>query len=167
MVVHLFLVNSLNEKTIQKKLIKFFFCQNHIFHVVRDIWGFPGGGGGNELSANAGDVRDVGSISGLGRSLGRGHSNSLQDSAWRIPWTEEPGGLQSMGSQRVGTTGWLSPQSHKGDWISRNCAGKDLFFTDDKSPEMRQPGPTRELSDAVRYVCFVQFSGQPYLACIL
>ena len=27
------------------------------------------------------------------------HSSSL---AWRIPWTEEPGGLQSMGSQRVG-----------------------------------------------------------------
>ena len=27
------------------------------------------------------------------------HSNFL---AWRIPWTEEPGGLQSMGSQRVG-----------------------------------------------------------------
>ena len=28
--------------------------------------------------------------------------------AWRIPWTEEPGGLQSMGSQRVKT--WLSEQ---------------------------------------------------------
>ena len=27
------------------------------------------------------------------------HSNIL---AWTIPWTEEPGGLQSMGSQRVG-----------------------------------------------------------------
>ena len=27
------------------------------------------------------------------------HSRIL---AWRIPWTEEPGGLQSMGSQRVG-----------------------------------------------------------------
>ena len=27
------------------------------------------------------------------------HSNIL---AWKIPWTEEPGGLQSMGSQRVG-----------------------------------------------------------------
>ena len=27
------------------------------------------------------------------------HSNIL---AWRIPWTEEPGGLQTMGSQRVG-----------------------------------------------------------------
>ena len=42
------------------------------------------------------------------RSLGREdppeegmatHSSIL---AWRIPWTEEPGGLQSMGSQRVG-----------------------------------------------------------------
>ena len=29
------------------------------------------------------------------------HSSIL---AWRIPWTEEPGGLQSMGSQRVGQT---------------------------------------------------------------
>ena len=29
------------------------------------------------------------------------HSNNL---AWRIPWTEEPGGLQSMGSQRVDMT---------------------------------------------------------------
>ena len=27
------------------------------------------------------------------------HSSSF---AWKIPWTEEPGGLQSMGSQRVG-----------------------------------------------------------------
>ena len=27
------------------------------------------------------------------------HSSIL---AWRVPWTEEPGGLQSMGSQRVG-----------------------------------------------------------------
>ena len=27
------------------------------------------------------------------------HSSIL---AWRIPWTEEPGGLQSMGSQRIG-----------------------------------------------------------------
>ena len=29
------------------------------------------------------------------------HSNTL---AWKIPWTEEPGRLQSMGSRRVGTT---------------------------------------------------------------
>ena len=30
------------------------------------------------------------------------HSSTL---AWRIPWTEEPGGLQSMGLQRVGHDG--------------------------------------------------------------
>ena len=49
---------------------------------------------------NAGDVRDVGSIPGLGRSPGGGHGNPLQCSCLRIPWTE-PGGLQSMGLQRV------------------------------------------------------------------
>ena len=33
---------------------------------------------------------------------GKGHGNSLQYSCWKIPWTEEPGGLHSMGSQRIG-----------------------------------------------------------------
>ena len=54
------------------------------------------------LTANAGDERDAGSISGSGRYLEEGraaHSNVL---ALRIPWTEEPGGLQSIGSQKVG-----------------------------------------------------------------
>ena len=57
------------------------------------------------LFANAGDIRDAGSIGSipeLGRSLKQEmaiHSSIL---AWRIPWTEEPGGLQSMGLQRVG-----------------------------------------------------------------
>ena len=52
--------------------------------------------------ANAGDTGDVGSIPELGRSLGEemaAHSGIL---AWEIPWTELPGGLQSLGSQRVG-----------------------------------------------------------------
>ena len=43
-------------------------------------------------SANAGDQRDEGSIPGLGSSPREGHDNSVL--AWRIPWTEEPGGLQ-------------------------------------------------------------------------
>ena len=51
--------------------------------------------------ANAGDGRDAGLIPGLGRSPGEGHGNPLQYLAWRIPWTEEPGSLQSIGSQRV------------------------------------------------------------------
>ena len=53
------------------------------------------------LPANAGDVRDVDSIPGLGRSLEKGmatHSNIL---AWRIPWREEPGRLWSIGLQAV------------------------------------------------------------------
>ena len=52
--------------------------------------------------ANAGDLRDVDLIPGSGRSPGGGHGNPLQCSCLRILWTEEPGGLRSMGLQRVG-----------------------------------------------------------------
>ena len=45
------------------------------------------------MPANAGDVRDAGLILGLGRFPGGGNSNPLQYSSWKIPWTEEPGGL--------------------------------------------------------------------------
>ena len=43
--------------------------------------------------ASAGDMRDAGSIPGSGRSPGGGHGNHPCILAWRIPWTEEPGGL--------------------------------------------------------------------------
>jgi len=49
-------------------------------------------------ACNAGDP---GSIPGLGRSLEEGMATHSSILAWRIPWTEEPGGLQSTGSQRV------------------------------------------------------------------
>ena len=45
------------------------------------------------LPANAGDMRDGGSIAGLGRSPGGGNGNPLQYSWLGSPWTEEPGGL--------------------------------------------------------------------------
>ena len=45
------------------------------------------------LPANAGDVREVGSIPGLGRPLAEGMATHSSILAWRIPWTEEPGGL--------------------------------------------------------------------------
>ena len=47
------------------------------------------------LSASGGDVRDVSSISGLGRSPGGRHGDPFYSSilAWRIPWTGEPDGL--------------------------------------------------------------------------
>ena len=59
---------------------------------------------------NAGDIRDVGIIPGSERSPGGVHDNPQWPQpmtiqyilSWRIPWAEEPGGLQSTGSQRVG-----------------------------------------------------------------
>ena len=58
--------------------------------------GFPGSSD-KEFSFNAGDL---GSIPGLGRPLGEGNGYPLSILDWRILWTEGPGGLQSMGSQR-------------------------------------------------------------------
>ena len=59
---------------------------------------FPGG---SDSKASACNVGDLGSIPGLGRSPGEGNGNPLQYFAWKIPWTEEPGRLQSKESQRV------------------------------------------------------------------
>ena len=53
---------------------------------------------GGEAACSAGDA---GSVPGSGRSPGEGNGNPLQNSCLPNPWTEEPGGLQSMGSQRV------------------------------------------------------------------
>ena len=59
------------------------------------------GSAGRETAFSAVDTGDVGLIPGLGRSLGGGNGNPLQYSCLEIPWTEEPGRLQSMGLQRV------------------------------------------------------------------
>ena len=53
------------------------------------------------LPVNAGDIRGVGSIPGSGGSPGGGHATHSSILAWRTPWTEEPGRLQSIGSHRV------------------------------------------------------------------
>ena len=48
-------------------------------------------------------ARDMGSIPPSGRVPGKGNGNPLQYSFFEyLPWTEEPGGLQSTGLQRVG-----------------------------------------------------------------
>ena len=60
-------------------------------------WGFPGGSDGKESAHNVGDL---GSIPGFERSPGEGMASHSSILAWRIPWTEELGGLQSMGSQK-------------------------------------------------------------------
>ena len=69
----------------------------HVAHI-----GFPGGSDCKESACNA---RDWGLIPGLGRSPGEGNGNPLPE-FWpgESPWTEEPGSLQSTGSQRIGHT---------------------------------------------------------------
>ena len=67
---------------------------------------FSGGARVKNLSANAGDIRDAGSILGSGRFPGRGHGNPPSILAWGIPWTEEPGELQFMRSQKS----WTGPR---------------------------------------------------------
>ena len=94
---------------------------------LKEIFDFLCGLDGKASAYSAGDL---GSIPGWGRSLGEGNGNPLQYSCstppplkkrelkeillekemaihsstivWKIPWTEEPGRLQSIGSQRVG-----------------------------------------------------------------
>ena len=62
--------------------------------------GFPGDSDIKESACNAGDV-DLTPM--LGRSPGEGNSNPLQYSCLGSPWTEQPGGLQPMGSQKSQT----------------------------------------------------------------
>ena len=66
--------------------------------MLQESWGFPSG---SEVKESVCNVGDPGLITGSKRSPGEGMSTH-SSIAWRIPWTEEPGKLQSVGSQRVG-----------------------------------------------------------------
>ena len=77
-------------------MILFFFF---LFLAVSLSWySFPGGSDGKESTCNVGDL---GSIPGLERPLEEGMATHSSILAWRIQRTEEPGRLQSMGSQNV------------------------------------------------------------------
>ena len=58
--------------------------------------GFTGDSVVKNLPAKSENVRDVGSIPGLGRSLEEEMATHFSILAWRIPWTEEPGGLHEV-----------------------------------------------------------------------
>ena len=60
---------------------------------------FPGGSDGKESTCNVGDqIQFLGGEDPLEEEMAT-HSSTL---AWKTPWTEEPGRLQSLGSRRVG-----------------------------------------------------------------
>ena len=71
--------------------------------------GFPGDSVVKNPSSSAGDAGDTGSIPRSGRSL-EDETATHSSIAGIIPWTEEPGGLQSMGSQEL--SDWACIQRH-------------------------------------------------------
>ena len=77
------------------------------FYLFKISLGFPGVSVVKKPSANA---RDMGSILGQEHSLEKEMATHFSILAWEMPWTEEPGGLQSMGSPKSQT--WLS------DWTT-------------------------------------------------
>ena len=90
---------------LEKKITPWVFLGKGVgFHCEQ---GFPGGIVVKHPPASVRDAGDLGSIPRLGRSPRGGHATHSSILAWRIPWTEEPGGLlqslPSMGSQRSRT----------------------------------------------------------------
>ena len=83
---------------------------------------FPGGSVDKESACNA---RDLALIPGLGRSLGEGNGSPLQYSCLKNPMDRKAGGLQSVGSQRVGH-----------DWMTNSF----------RPPSMWMCSPTQKLS---------------------
>ena len=73
-------------------------------------WRLPWWLSGKESACNAGDP---GLILGWEDPREKGTATHSSILAWRIPWTEEPGGLQSTGSQRVGY-----------DWVTKHACVK-------------------------------------------
>ena len=70
-----------------------------MYHILICFWGFPGGSVVKNPPTNAGDAC---MIPEWGRSPGEEMATHSSILAWKIPWTEESGRLQSIGWQRVG-----------------------------------------------------------------
>ena len=76
-------------------LVGFHSFADHHNHFAKEILIVPFGG--SDGKASACNAEDPGSIPGSGRSLDKEMATHSSILAWRIPWTEEPGRLQSAG----------------------------------------------------------------------
>ena len=79
---------------------------------MRDTYGFPGGSDGKASARGAGDP---GSIPASGRSLEKEMATHSSTLAWKIPWTEEPGRLQStrVAKRRTRLSDFASREAHE------------------------------------------------------
>ena len=84
--------------------------------------GFSGGSVVENLPADAGDS---GLIPGLRRFPWSGKRQLTHILSWRIPWTEEPGGLQSVGSPKSWT--WFSDLSINNNKVQDECVGRAML----------------------------------------
>ena len=98
-----------------------YLCIFHDFPLPHHM-GFPAGSDDKESTCSAGDL---GSIPGSGSSPEEGNGNPLQYSCWKIPRTEEPGELQSMGSQRVRYDRMTFAFHHTDNWEPRVHTGEE------------------------------------------
>ena len=88
-----------------------------ILNIDLKLWaitGFPGDSDSKESAYKVGNLR---LIPGLGRSPKKGMATHSSILAWRIPRTEEPGGLQSMELERVGY-----------DWVTKHTSYEKLHW---------------------------------------
>ena len=102
---------------------------HYIFIYLRP-WDFSSASVVKNLLANTGDTGDAGLIAGLGRSPGVTSDNPFQYSCLGNAMTEEPGGLQSMGSRRFGHD-WASEHARMHPWY--DTAYRTLYPTSVKS----------------------------------
>ena len=130
------------------------FSQGSRKSALRERMDFPGGTDGKEFTCNS---RDVGSIPGSGRSPGGRHGKTHSSIlAWRVPWTEEPGGLQSMGLQRVRQAEATNTRENKKVIISLTGGKKGCLFMENS--------PSTSAWVLCRPVCL--WSGWPLKACL-
>ena len=73
-----------------------------IKYVLKSLMGLPGGSVVKNMPAKAGHVVSISGSLGQEDPQEKEMATDSSVLAWEVPWTEEPGRLQSMGSQRVG-----------------------------------------------------------------
>ena len=110
----------------------------------------PGWLSGNESACNTGDVRHKGLIPGWKDSLEEGMATHSSILAWRILWTEEPGGLQFIGLQRIrhDWSDWACTHASVGPWCPCVCLDRCALMNKHQGrlphktrPSHRQPVP--------------------------